>query len=292
MIDRLKALTLYGLVLKEGSFRRAAEVAGQSVSTVSYHVTELERWFGTPLLTRTTRRLTPTPAGRALSEQARAAVEIMQSCQRVRDSASGKLRGDLSVSLSSALVGAGIGNTIKSFTDACPEVGLSVEISDRRADLLAGSIDIAVRAGKLSSGSWKARRLGSVTRTFAATTGSAFGDDPRLPSITWLNLSSMPPTRKIRSPSGKAMELRFSNIVTVNSIETMLELAKAGIGVAILPQHRLDTAGEGGQLQNPFPEWAVDPLEINLVWPNQSVENPLRRAFIDHLILHWPDLLR
>ena len=292
MIDRLKALTLYGLVLKESSFRRAAAVAGQSVSTVSYHVSELERWFGSPLLVRTTRRLTPTSMGRTVGEQARIAVEVLENCQKLRADAADNVRGHLGVSLSSALIGAGIGDLIRSFTDAFPDIDLSVEISDERADLMGGTIDIAVRAGNLGAGNWKARRLGSVQRGFAAARGNVLGDDPRNPAISWLNLTSMPPTRTIVSPEGKPVTLQFANVVTVNSIETMLELAKAGIGVAIAPQHRIKTGREGEQLVNPFPKWTVDPLDIHLVWPDQNVEDPLRRVFIDHVVRLWPTVLR
>ena len=77
MLDRLKSLATFGTVLQEGSFRAAAVRLGVAPSTVSYHISELERFLGAPLLNRTTRRLSPTALGEEVGRHARAVTHVI-----------------------------------------------------------------------------------------------------------------------------------------------------------------------------------------------------------------------
>jgi DNA-binding transcriptional LysR family regulator len=50
-------------VIRLGSFSEAAKNLGLSRALISRHVSDLEKHLGVPLLTRTTRRITPTEFG-------------------------------------------------------------------------------------------------------------------------------------------------------------------------------------------------------------------------------------
>src|SRR3546814_11874119 len=63
----LDDLAIFLAVTEAGGFRTAARRLGLSPSTVSETITRLETRLGAPLLTRTTRSVMPTEAGRALS---------------------------------------------------------------------------------------------------------------------------------------------------------------------------------------------------------------------------------
>ncbi len=68
-MDRFDAINAFVRVVETGSFARAADRLGVSVSSVSRHVTELEAHLGARLLNRTTRSLSLTEAGRAFHER-------------------------------------------------------------------------------------------------------------------------------------------------------------------------------------------------------------------------------
>ena len=84
-MDRFHAIDAFVKVVETGSFARAAERLGVSVSSVSRHVTELEAHLDARLLNRTTRRLSLTEAGRAFHERC---VQLLADLEEAEESAS------------------------------------------------------------------------------------------------------------------------------------------------------------------------------------------------------------
>ena len=60
MIDKLRAIAIFSMVVEQGTFRAAAQHLGIAPSRVSETVSELERDLGVTLLYRSTRRLSLT----------------------------------------------------------------------------------------------------------------------------------------------------------------------------------------------------------------------------------------
>ena len=61
----LNRLAAFAAVVESGSFTAAAEKLGLTKAMVSQHVSRLEKELGISLLTRTTRKVTPTETGAA-----------------------------------------------------------------------------------------------------------------------------------------------------------------------------------------------------------------------------------
>ena len=61
-----KPLIVFAAVLEHGSMNAAAAALGMTPSAVSQHISRLEALHGVKLLHRSTRRLSPTDAGRSL----------------------------------------------------------------------------------------------------------------------------------------------------------------------------------------------------------------------------------
>jgi len=62
-MDRLRAIQVFVEVCERGSLSAAAAGLGMSRAMVSRYLAEMERWSGTRLLHRTTRRMSLTPEG-------------------------------------------------------------------------------------------------------------------------------------------------------------------------------------------------------------------------------------
>ena len=62
-MDRFRTMQSFAEVIRLGSFSEAAKTLGLSRALISRHVSDLEKHLGVPLLTRTTRRVTPTEFG-------------------------------------------------------------------------------------------------------------------------------------------------------------------------------------------------------------------------------------
>ncbi len=83
-------LHLFRLVAECGNFTRAGRLAGLSQSAITRQIQNVESRLGVPLLDRTTRRASPTPAGRFLLEQStRILGDVARSVQRLREEFAG-----------------------------------------------------------------------------------------------------------------------------------------------------------------------------------------------------------
>src|SRR5262245_5201888 len=73
-MDRLDELAIFVRIVEEGSLARAAARLRRSPPAVTRALSALEARIGLRLIARTTRRLAPSEAGRALYDKARALV--------------------------------------------------------------------------------------------------------------------------------------------------------------------------------------------------------------------------
>jgi DNA-binding transcriptional LysR family regulator len=89
----LRQLEYFVAVAEESSFTRAAERVHISQSGVSAQLRQLERELGTPLIDRSTRAASVTPAGAAALEPARAALAAVTAVRQAVDEVNGVVRG-------------------------------------------------------------------------------------------------------------------------------------------------------------------------------------------------------
>jgi DNA-binding transcriptional LysR family regulator len=95
-MDKIEAMHAFAKVVALGSYAEAARSLGLTRSAVSKAVMELERTLGSRLLDRTTRKVSPTEAGRAYYDRC---VDILASIEeaelqvsRLHDEPRGVLR--------------------------------------------------------------------------------------------------------------------------------------------------------------------------------------------------------
>jgi len=146
--DDLPDLAVFAAVAEERSFTRAAARLGVSQSALSHTVRALERRLGLQLLARTTRSVSPTPAGSALLRDLGPALErIQQSLSIVRklsDRPAGRIR---LVTTRSAACMVLIPKLAK-FTKAYPDIILEVTVSNDPVDIVAGEYDAGLQIGE------------------------------------------------------------------------------------------------------------------------------------------------
>ncbi|GHJ16153.1 LysR family transcriptional regulator [Micromonospora sp. AKA38] len=81
-----QALHSFRIVARERSFTRAAALLFVSPSTLSHRIRRLEKDWGVPLLTRTTRRVSTTRGGEALlAAVEKIEIALVEARQKVAD---------------------------------------------------------------------------------------------------------------------------------------------------------------------------------------------------------------
>ncbi|UTH72782.1 LysR substrate-binding domain-containing protein [Chromobacterium sp. IIBBL 290-4] len=131
--------------LELGSFARAAERLHRSTSAVSAQLKKLEEQLGVPILQKSGRGLTPTPAGEALLSYARRLLELNdEAVEAVRGiSLAGIVRLGLAEDFGEGLLPQVLGR----FARACPEVRVEMRVarSQELQRLVAGGeLDLAL----------------------------------------------------------------------------------------------------------------------------------------------------
>src|SRR5687768_10990856 len=133
------------LVAEHGSFSRAAERLGVPKGTVSKRIARLEQHLGARLLQRTTRQVGMTEVGRAYYERCRHAVEAVEDAERLVHGVKGTVTGTLRVSMAADLMRTILVPNLGRLRKRHPNLRLEIDISQRKVDLVAENIDVALR---------------------------------------------------------------------------------------------------------------------------------------------------
>ncbi|MEU7813718.1 LysR family transcriptional regulator [Pseudonocardia sp. NPDC049154] len=149
----LRRLEAFVVLARELNFTRAARHLHVTQSTLSAAMKSLESELGATLFARSTRSVALSDAGRALLPHARATIDAMDAA-RSAVSATGELRGSLTVGMLSGLTVVDVPALVGRFHQRHPQVRLRLETPRRgTADLVdevvQGRVDVAFVGGRL-----------------------------------------------------------------------------------------------------------------------------------------------
>lgn len=288
MSDRFQELALFVRVAETGSFSRTARETGMAQPTVSRIIGALEARLGVKLLMRTTRKVVPTEAGAALLGRARAVLEAFEDAEgaaRGADSLTGILRVATPVTFGAREITPRLGP----FLDANPRLRVELLMADRRVDLLAEGVDLAIRLGPLDDSSFVSRRLASAPRYLVASPDYlARRGPPASPAELQahdiiLNQSPGQAVWTLRHATGGETSIKLSARLVATSTEGVLAAAAAGLGVAATSLFACRTELQRGELVRVLGEHLLTPIDVHAVLPSGRNPPAKARAFITHL---------
>ncbi|HKA87179.1 MAG TPA: LysR family transcriptional regulator [Haliangiales bacterium] len=285
-MDRLDDLAAFVAVLEAGSLAAAGRKLRRSPPAMTRSLARLEESVGARLFERTTRRLTATEAGRRLAERAR---DVLAGyADAVREVAAAPVRGVLRVTAPVVFGRRHVTPIVASFLDAYPGVRVELVLNDRNLDLVAESLDVAVRIGRLSDSSLVVRRVGEVRRVLCASPTYLAGREAiRGPSDLARHdivfVASRPGPLEWRFPGGgRGRVVRLEPRLVVNEVEALLIALRAGRGVGRPLSYQVADDLASGALVRLLPDHEPPPLPVQLVVPSARHLAPKTRAFLDH----------
>lgn len=151
-LTKLPHLITFEAACRNDNFTRAAEELGVTRVSVSRQIGELEGALGVKLFHRDHRKVTLTQAGRALETEVSPALHQIASAMqnvgaRARDAR-------LTVTTTTAFATYWLMPRLVDFNNLCPEIELNLVVTDRKLDLEAEGVDVAIRYSK-SPPPWK-----------------------------------------------------------------------------------------------------------------------------------------
>lgn len=276
-------------VVESGGFGRAADQLGLAKSVVSRRISRLEADLGTRLLSRTTRGVAATEAGlefKARGERILAdLVEARESVALQAGGISGRLRLSMPLTFGNRHVAPLLGE----LASRHPRLEIDVEASDRYVDLIGERFDAAIRIGTLKDSSFVARRIAPVHAIILASPGYlARMGRPAIPSdiaqhecLLYTGTSSLDWTFQ----AGKRrVSVRPAGRLRSDSGETLLEWAKAGLGLVQLPTFIASDAIRDGQLEPLLWEYPMQEHGLYVVRPPGAYVPGKVRVLIDLLV--------
>lgn len=284
-------LLIFARVAELGSFSRAADRLGCPKSTVSRHIAGLETQLGERLLQRTTRRQQLTEFGQQLLEHARQVALEVEAVALLREQRQAAPSGRLRVSMPSDFANLFLGEMLAAFVALHPAITLELDLSPRRVDLLAEGVDVAVRIGALPDDAWLAARRLTVFSNglYAAPDYLAERGDPVHPDELLRH-------QAVRLLSGQGESLPWTlrhgdqvweglppGRVSANSPELLIRMARAGGGIAAVPDLFAQPMLQRGLLRRVLPDWCLPPATAWAVFPGRKLMPAKTRVFIDML---------
>ena len=284
-------LLIFARVAELGSFSRAADRLGCPKSTVSRRIAGLETQLGERLLQRTTRRQQLTEFGQQLLEHARQVALEVEAVALLREQRQAAPSGRLRVSMPSDFANLFLGDMLAAFVALHPAITLELDLSPRRVDLLAEGIDVAVRIGSLPDDAWLAARRLTVFSNglYASPDYLAERGEPAHPdellrhqAVRLLGGQGEPLPWTLRHGDQGGERLPPGR-VSANSPELLLRLARAGGGIAAVPDLFAQPMLQRGLLRRVLPDWCLPPHPAWAVFPGRKLMPAKTRVFIDML---------
>lgn len=287
MVD-LNDVAMFVQVVRAGSFAAAARRAGMPANTASRHVQQLEQEVGVRLLHRSTRRLTLTDAGEAFyarcGHEVEALSEAAQELAEGGQSPSGKVRVATALDFFNWFQM----DWVSEFLAAHPKVRLEFVLSEPHADMVAESIDVAIRGGgDVLEPTLVARRIGTNRASLVASPAylAARGTPESPDDLSLHDCLAMPPTSghtvwTLDGPNGP-VKAQVAGRFYANSTLALLKAAVAGLGIALLSDLVTGPQVRSGELTEVLADHGVAGRDVYLVYLSRRHLPRAVSAFIE-----------
>ncbi|ATF18009.1 LysR family transcriptional regulator [Phaeobacter gallaeciensis] len=237
-------------VCETGSLSGAARKLGVNHSTVFRRVESLENRLGVTLFERLSHGYVMTAAGEYFLQHGQKLQERMTRIQRELSGQDFRLEGVLSVTTTDSLLYL-LSPVFRDFQHKYPEVEMRLLTGTRPLDLMQRDADIALRPTQNPPEHWIGRNLLPVSYAVYAHSDYVKAMQYLPPERhRWLQLDDS----LRQSPMNKVTATHKADIAPVSltsSVMGMFDLARAGLGIAVLPCYLGRTCPELQQLHAP-----------------------------------------
>lgn len=252
-------------IVDTGAISAAAEELNQTPSGISRTLARLEEKLDVTLLRRTTRKLDLTEEGERFLASAREVIQKLESAEEAvgsKTSPSGTLRVDSA----SPFILHSVVPYLAEFHKLYPLINLELFSSERNIDLIENRIDVAIRLGTLADSSLHAVSLGtSKRRLFASPEYLKKNGIPKsVEDLENHHLLGFTDPRELNQwPLKFEGGLRYAikPKTAASSGETLLQLARGGVGIACLSDFMTSKDRDAGKLVQVLVGATVDQRE-------------------------------
>lgn len=298
-MDRFHLLTVFVAVAEEQSFAAAARKLGLSPPAVTRAVATLEERLAVKLLSRTTRFVRATDAGRRYLEDARRILAELDQADEAAGGVDAEPRGHLTVTAPVQFGRLFVLPVIGEYLRRYRSVQVSAMFLDRVVNLLEEGVDVGVRMGELPDSSLQAIHVANVRRVLCASPDYLRErGQPRTPADLARHdiisaLGTNPVTEWKFGVGRKQQTQRIAPRLMVTANDSGIDAALSGFGITRLPSYQIESYLAAGQLQIVLSEFEPAKVPIHVLHREGRYTSPKVRTFLDLIVAELrknPDL--
>ena len=296
-LQDLNDLHFFAAVVEHGGFSAAGRALGVPKSRLSKRVAQLEDRLGVRLLQRTTRRFVVTEVGERFYAHCRAVLEEARAAQEAVDELRAEPRGVVRLSCPVSLTQTILAHVLPDFMAQYPRLQVRVLSSDRRVDLLGEGYDVAIRVrSKLDTDTNMVVRSFGQSRVLPVASPALLdalgrpGHPDELAKLPALSMQEHegPQTWELIDAAGERVSVEVQARLICGDFAVLLEAARRGIGVTLLPEFVCAPAVGRGELEVLLPEWSAPEGTMHFIYPSRRGMLPGVRALVDFLAERLP----
>ncbi|MBA1203812.1 LysR family transcriptional regulator [Pseudomonas capeferrum] len=306
-MDLLNAIRSFIKVAEAGSIAGGARRLGVTPAAVSQNLARLEQHLGVRLISRTTRSMALTPAGRVYYDKIRNVERDLLMAEQAVTTPESIPQGRLCIASTSAFGRHVIAPLLPGFSARYPQLSIELIATDRRVDHAREDIDLSVRITPQLEDSLLARHIARIPFICCA-------------SAAYLAAAGLPATPEairehrclvLRYPvdgrlmrwgfvrDGLRFEAEFGTVLISDDIDALAQMAINDGGITRLAEFVARPHLDAGRLV-PLFEYGKDnevyaqtePMDVFLCLADRFAMTTRVRAFMDYLQAclgeNWP----
>jgi DNA-binding transcriptional LysR family regulator len=290
--EELGDLAAFLAVAQEQSFTRAAAKLGTSQSALSHTVRRLEERLQVRLLTRTTRSVSTTEAGKRLLDTVGPAIDSieqqLENLSEFRDRPSGTIRITTPDHAAQTVLWPVVDRYLRQY----PDVHIEIDADTSLTDIVSERFDAGVRLGEQVAKDMIAVRIGPQLRmaVIAAPSYFAAHGKPKTPhdltSHKCINL-------RMRTSGGlyvwefekggQQLNVRVEGQITFNGAAPILQAVQAGHGIAYVMEDRAKPLLDSGAAVRVLESWCPSFDGYHLYYPSRRQPTPAFSLLVEML---------
>lgn len=287
-MDRVIAAQVYNRICELGSLSAAARALGISRPMVSRYLEQMERWAGTRLIHRSTRKLTLTSAGEQVLQKTRNLSRLSQEIedQSSKDTPTGTLRVACAHFTAMQIVAP----VLPAFLARYPALRVEMDVNNHPVSLVGERIDVAIRITDNPEPGMIARRLGECRSVLCASPGylDINGTPQTLEALAQHNCLHYSffagQSWNFLTTGGEMVSVAVSGNLSASISALLLEAAINHCGIAMLPESEAQSAIDSGLLVCVLPALTPKPLAIYGIYQSRDFQPAAQRVFLDELV--------
>jgi DNA-binding transcriptional LysR family regulator len=290
-MDRLEAMSVFAAIVDGGSLSAAGRRLNVPLATVSRKLADLEAHLRSRLITRSTRRLVLTDAGRDYLAACRQILEQVDEAELAASGAYARVKGQLVIAVPIVFGRLHVVPVAAAFLELNPEVDIQLRLGDRNVNLIEEHVDVALRIGSLPDSNLIATQVGSIRRIVCASPDylHRFGTPQTLDDLAGHRCISFDgldaaTAWSFTGDSGDKRQVAVHSRLTVSTADAAIAASILGLGLTRVLSYQVADELRDGRLVRVLADDEPHSVPASLIYPAQGRLPMKTRAFIDFAV--------